>query len=87
MKRLVMGACFAVLILIVVALGAVTCGGSGSDATGSSTASSVEGSNATSVPSGEGKSFSESLESLSDHGHWAVVDRTGQKPTYNYGFN
>lgn len=24
---------------------------------------------------------------LSDHAHWALVDRRGVQPTYNYGFN
>ena len=24
---------------------------------------------------------------LSDHSHWALVDRKGVQPTYNYGFN
>ena len=24
---------------------------------------------------------------LSDHAHWALVDRKGVQPTYNYGFN
>ncbi|MDX1940352.1 MAG: hypothetical protein SFU99_07360 [Saprospiraceae bacterium] len=27
------------------------------------------------------------LDTLSDHGHWAIIDRTGAKPAYNYGFN
>lgn len=27
------------------------------------------------------------LPNLSDHGHWAVVDRKGEKSVYNYGFN
>ncbi|MBI4613484.1 MAG: hypothetical protein HY720_07740 [Planctomycetes bacterium] len=31
--------------------------------------------------------FSLDLPELSDHGHWAVVDRAGEKPVYNYGFN
>ena len=26
-------------------------------------------------------------ESLSDHIQWAIVDRSGQRETYNYGFN
>ena len=26
-------------------------------------------------------------ESLSDHLQWAIIDRTGQRETYNYGFN
>ena len=26
-------------------------------------------------------------ESLSDHIQWAIVDRAGVEPTYNYGFN
>ncbi|MFO0665770.1 MAG: hypothetical protein U0174_17575 [Polyangiaceae bacterium] len=31
--------------------------------------------------------FTMSLPQLSDHGHWAIVDRKGQEATYNYGFN
>ncbi len=31
--------------------------------------------------------FSLRLNQLSDHFHWAIVDRTGDKPAYNYGFN
>lgn len=31
--------------------------------------------------------FTLSLDNLSDHGHWAVVDRKGVEATYNYGFN
>lgn len=31
--------------------------------------------------------FTLSLDKLSDHGHWAVVDRAGVEATYNYGFN
>jgi hypothetical protein len=31
--------------------------------------------------------FRLSLPQLSDHIYWAVVDRSGLKPTYNYGFN
>lgn len=31
--------------------------------------------------------FTMSLPQLSDHGHWAIVDRTGREATYNYGFN
>jgi len=27
------------------------------------------------------------IESLSDHLQWAIVDRSGKRPTYNYGFN
>jgi hypothetical protein len=27
------------------------------------------------------------LPELSDHGHWAIVDRAGAAATYNYGFN
>lgn len=27
------------------------------------------------------------MDSLSDHSHWALVDRAGEKPTFNYGFN
>ena len=27
------------------------------------------------------------MESYSDHLHWAIVDRSGKRPTYNYGFN
>lgn len=27
------------------------------------------------------------IPSLSDHLHWAVVDRNGKQPAYNYGFN
>ncbi len=27
------------------------------------------------------------IDSLSDHGHWAVIDRDGSEATYNYGFN
>lgn len=28
-----------------------------------------------------------SIKSYSDHLQWAIVDRSGKKPTYNYGFN
>lgn len=28
-----------------------------------------------------------SVPDLGDHGHWAIVDRAGNRPTYNYGFN
>lgn len=31
--------------------------------------------------------FQLSLRNLSDHVYWAISDRTGVKPTYNYGFN
>lgn len=31
--------------------------------------------------------FTVSLPHLSDHGHWAIVDRKGREATYNYGFN
>lgn len=31
--------------------------------------------------------FSLSIPDLSDHGHWAIVDRAGSEGTYNYGFN
>jgi hypothetical protein len=31
--------------------------------------------------------FALKIPSLSDHLHWAVVDRSGAKPVYNYGFN
>lgn len=31
--------------------------------------------------------FSMSLPQLSDHGHWAVVERRRAEATYNYGFN
>ena len=31
--------------------------------------------------------FSLYMDDLSDHGHWAIVDRTGAEGTYNYGFN
>jgi hypothetical protein len=31
--------------------------------------------------------FTLSLPQVSDHGHWAVVDRTGKVKVYNYGFN
>ena len=31
--------------------------------------------------------FTISLPQLSDHGHWAIVDRKGRAATYNYGFN
>ncbi len=31
--------------------------------------------------------FQLALRTLSDHVFWAVTDRTGAKPTYNYGFN
>ncbi len=31
--------------------------------------------------------FQLSLRTLSDHVFWAVTDRTGARPTYNYGFN
>jgi hypothetical protein len=31
--------------------------------------------------------FALSLPDLSDHVYWAIVDRTGEKPAYNYGFN
>ena len=27
------------------------------------------------------------IGSLSGHLHWAIVDRSGKRPTYNYGFN
>ena len=28
------------------------------------------------------------IPDYSDHGHWAVTDRSGKgRPTYNYGFN
>lgn len=27
------------------------------------------------------------VPTLSDHIHWVIVDRSGQKPAYNYGFN
>jgi len=27
------------------------------------------------------------IDSLSDHLHWAIVDRDGAEPTFNYGFN
>jgi len=27
------------------------------------------------------------IESYSDHLQWAIVDRSGKRPTYNYGFN
>ena len=27
------------------------------------------------------------IPELSDHGHWAIVDRAGSQATYNYGFN
>lgn len=38
-------------------------------------------------PSRENWIFSLSLPALSDHIYWAVVDRTAQRETYNYGFN
>lgn len=31
--------------------------------------------------------FQLSLRTLSDHAFWAVTDRRGARPTYNYGFN
>jgi hypothetical protein len=31
--------------------------------------------------------FQLSLRNLSDHLFWALTDRTGERPTYNYGFN
>lgn len=31
--------------------------------------------------------FHLSIDHLSDHLHWAIVDRIGKKKTYNYGFN
>ncbi len=31
--------------------------------------------------------FSLYIPGLSDHGHWAIVDRAGDQATYNYGFN
>lgn len=31
--------------------------------------------------------FTMYLGNLSDHGHWAIVDRKGVAATYNYGFN
>lgn len=31
--------------------------------------------------------FCLAIESFSDHLHWAVVDRSGNRATYNYGFN
>jgi hypothetical protein len=31
--------------------------------------------------------FQLALRDLSDHLFWAITDRTGEKPTYNYGFN
>ncbi|NOU28259.1 MAG: hypothetical protein HOO96_10190 [Polyangiaceae bacterium] len=31
--------------------------------------------------------FTMYLGNLSDHGHWAIVDRKGVEATYNYGFN
>lgn len=31
--------------------------------------------------------FTVYIGKLSDHGHWAVVDRKGVEATYNYGFN
>lgn len=31
--------------------------------------------------------FQLSLRNLSDHLYWAITDRNGEKPTYNYGFN
>lgn len=27
------------------------------------------------------------IESLSDHLYWAIIDRSGKRPAYNYGFN
>lgn len=31
--------------------------------------------------------FTLSMPNLSDHGHWAIVDRSGKEAAYNYGFN
>lgn len=31
--------------------------------------------------------FTVYIDHLSDHGHWAIVDRKGAEATYNYGFN
>ncbi len=31
--------------------------------------------------------FSLYMGNYSDHGHWAVIDRSAQTPTFNYGFN
>lgn len=31
--------------------------------------------------------FQLDLRKLSDHLYWAITDRTGEKPTYHYGFN
>ncbi len=38
-------------------------------------------------PTAENWIFSLSLPDLSDHIYWAIVDRTGKEPAYNYGFN
>ncbi len=38
-------------------------------------------------PSAENWIFGLSLPELSDHYFWAIVDRRGQNPSYNYGFN
>ena len=35
----------------------------------------------------ESWSFYLSMDALSDHLFWAIVDRSGAQPAYNYGFN
>lgn len=66
-------------VLIAVALGAATCGGSGSDVAGSSTASSVEGSTGTSVLSGDEKTFTleelAQFDGLEGRSAYVAVDR------------